>query len=148
MAGRLMSGLRSRNRGKRGERMLAAALTAAGFPAHRGAQHRGGPDSPDVLCRALPDLHFESKFAERFHLYDALEQAQRESRPGQIAVVAHRKTHTPWVAILALEDLLHILAESSYCESGGRMVTLDGKPVVVTVDDALAAVEGEVLEGK
>lgn len=130
-----MSGLRSRNRGKRGERQLAAALTAAGFPARRSAQHRGGPDSPDVLCDALPDFHFEAKFCERLSLYDALDQAHRESEPGQIAVVAHRRNHAPWVAILALEDLLHILAESSYCEPEAREST---------VGDALTAVSGTV----
>lgn len=103
-----MSGRCSRERGKRGERQLAAALTAAGFPAARGQQHRGGPDSPDVRCEALP-VHWESKLTEKFQLYAALEQAQREAPAGRMAVVAHRRNRKPWVAVLALDDFLALM---------------------------------------
>ena len=47
-----MSGAMSK--GAHGERELAAILTAEGFDARRGLQHRGGPDSPDVI---VPSLH-------------------------------------------------------------------------------------------
>jgi Holliday junction resolvase len=103
-----MSGRRSRERGKRGERELAAFLTDQGFPATRGAQHRGGPGSPDVLCEALP-LHLECKSTERLRLYEALAQARSEARPGAVPVVAHRANRKEWVAILLLEDLLDML---------------------------------------
>jgi len=108
-----VSGSRSRNKGKRGERELARLLTAEGFEARRGQQHRGGPDSPDVICPALPDLHFEVKRTERLRLYDALTQARQEAG-GRLPVVAHRRNGCDWVAVLGLEDLLTILRESDY----------------------------------
>ena len=110
-----MSGSRSRRKGKRGERELAAALTAEGFDAHRGAQHRGGPDSPDVLCPSLPAIHFEAKRCERLNLYDALEQAKREAGD-KLPVVAHRRNRHEWLAILPLIDLLAIVRESDFVD--------------------------------
>ena len=127
-----MSGARSRRKGKVGERELAALLCAEGFPATRGAQHRGGPGSPDVLCESLPGIHFECKRTERLDLYGALMQARSESGPGQVGVVAHRRNDSEWVAILRLEDFVAILRESSLCEP--------------TVGDAANAL-GVVIEG-
>jgi Holliday junction resolvase len=113
-----VSGARSRRKGKRGERELAAALRAEGFPATRGAQHHGGPESPDVLCPSLPGLHFEAKRCERLSLYDALDQARRDAG-GRLPVVAHRRNGCRWVAILDLTDLLAILRESDFCRPTG-----------------------------
>ncbi len=106
-----MSGSRSRSKGKRGELELARLLTAEGFEATRGAQHRGGPDSPDVLCPDLPGLHFECKRCERLHLYDALSQAKADAGD-KLPVVAHRRNGHEWLAVLKLEDLLEVLRES------------------------------------
>lgn len=112
-----MSGNTSRQKGKRGERELARLLTEQGFEARRGVQYRGGPDSPDVLCPDLPDLHFEVKRTERLRLYDAVEQAVAEAGDNQVPVVAHRRNRHGWVAVLRLEDLLTILRESEYVET-------------------------------
>lgn len=105
--------LRSREKGKRGERELARFLSAEGFAATRGAQHRGGPDSPDVRCPDLPALHWECKRAERLNPYDALAQARSEAGE-RLPVVAFRKNDCDWLAILSLRDLLAILRESSF----------------------------------
>lgn len=100
--------MNSRDKGKRGERELAAWLTERGFPASRGAQHRGGPDSPDVLCPGLP-LHFEVKRTETLRLHEAMAQALEDAGEGKVPVVAHRRSGGEWLAILRLEDLLSLL---------------------------------------
>lgn len=99
-------GARPRRKGIRGELELAGWLRARGIEARRGAQRRGGPDSPDVVA-ALP-FHVECKRMERLALWRALAQAQSDagSRP---AVVFHRTNRQPWIAILAAEDLLELL---------------------------------------
>ena len=112
-----MSGSRSRRKGARGERELAAVLTAEGFDARRGAQHRGGPDSPDVRCPSLPGIHFEAKRCERLNLYDAVPQARRDAGD-KLPVVAHRRNNHEWLVILPLTDLLAILRESDFVEQG------------------------------
>lgn len=106
-------GAMSRRKGKVGERELAAALSAAGFPAHRGVQYHGGPESPDVVCECLPGVHWEVKRTERLHLYAALQQATNDAH-GRVPIVAHRANGSPWVAILRLDDLLAILWKSSH----------------------------------
>lgn len=98
----------SRNKGKAGERELAALLTAEGFEARRGVQYRGGNDSPDVLCPSLPGVHFEVKRTERLRLYDALAQAKADVG-GKLPVVAHRANRHDWIAMLNFRDLLAIL---------------------------------------
>jgi hypothetical protein len=57
--------MNSRNKGKRGELEAAKFLASEGFPARRGQQFSGGTDSPDVLCEALPRIHFEVKRTEK-----------------------------------------------------------------------------------
>ncbi len=112
-----MSGRRSRSKGARGERELAAVLTAEGFDAVRGQQHRGGPDSPDVIVPSLPGVHFEAKRCERLNLYDAVGQARRDAGD-KLPVVAHRRNAHAWLAILPLVDLLAILRERDFVEPG------------------------------
>ena len=110
-----MSGSRSRRKGAGGERELAAVLTAEGFDARRGQQHRGGPDSPDVLVPSLPGIQFEAKRTERLTLYDAIAQARHDAGD-KLPIVAHRRNASEWVAILPLVDMLAILRESDHAE--------------------------------
>ena len=100
-----MSGARSRRKGKRGERELAALFTAEGFPATRGQQHRGGPDSPDVIVPTLPGIHFEAKRTERLSLYDAVAQAKSDAGD-KLPVVGHRRNACEWLAILRESDFV------------------------------------------
>ena len=101
-------GKRSRDKGARGEREVAAILRAAGYDAHRGAQHKGGPESPDV--DGLPGVHIEVKRTERLSLYDALSQAKRDAG-GKLPVVIHRRNESEWVVIQPLEDWLELFRE-------------------------------------
>ncbi len=123
-------GRASRDKGARGERELAAALTAEGFDAHRGRQYHGGPDSPDVVCHSLP-ISWESKYGARLNLWPAMTQAVDEAKEGEFPVVAFKhvsnnrerlrdenghfiKDEREWLTVLRLSDLLAILRESEY----------------------------------
>jgi hypothetical protein len=100
-------GLRSRNKGKRGEREAAAEIRRLfGTEARRGRQYHGRDDAPDIVT-GIPGVHFEVKRAETLSLYDALSQAI-EDAPDQIPVLLHRQNRQPWVAIVRLEDLPHL----------------------------------------
>lgn len=107
----------SREKGKRGEREVAAILRAHGYDAHRGQQYHGGKDSPDVV--GLPGCHIEVKFTQAFHLWDALAQSASDCEgSGEIPLVVHRKAvkqgdkALPWVVVLTLEDFLRIYGEA------------------------------------
>ncbi len=136
-----MSGDRSHNKGKRGDVEFAAILTAEGFDARRGQQHRGGPDSPDVIVPSLPSIHFEAKRTERLSLYDAVAQARRDAGD-KLPIVAHRRNASEWVAILTLTDLLAIIHESSYVETTCRDVPGESPTTCAGIPDHdLQAVE-------
>lgn len=100
-------GRMSREKGKVGEREIAARLKAAGFDeARRGVQYHGGPGSADVV--GLSNCHIEVKRTERFNLYGALEQAVKDAAGAKTPVVVHRQSRREWVAVLRLDDFLEL----------------------------------------
>jgi Holliday junction resolvase len=99
-----MGGKLSRNKGKRGERGVAHLLIDHGFPAKRGQQFSGSPDSPDVICESLP-LHVEVKRTEKLSLYPVMEKAQADAGD-QPAVVFHRRNKKPWLVIMDARQFL------------------------------------------
>ena len=98
----------SREKGKRGERQVAALFREYGFDAKRGQQYHGGPDSPDVV--GVPGLHIEVKRTERLNLYDALAQAKRDAGE-DLPVVIHRRNDSEWVVILSFADFMKLYRE-------------------------------------
>lgn len=102
----------SREKGKRGERELANALKSCGYEARRGQQYSGSETSADVV--GLPGIHIECKRTEQLRLYDALEQAERDTgASGDLPAVFHRKNGKPWAVIMRLEDWLTLYRERS-----------------------------------
>lgn len=99
-------GRMSRQKGKVGEREVAELLRSHGFPARRGVQFAGGPDSPDVV--GLPGVHVEVKRTESLRLYPALEQAMQDRKPGDVASVWHRQNGRSWVVIMPADDFLSL----------------------------------------
>jgi len=98
-------GKMSRDKGKRGEREWANYLRdKLGFDAKRGQQHRGGPDSPDVIG-GIPGTHCEVKRTERLNLSEAMTQAVMEAKPGEVPYVAHRRNGKGWMVTVEACDL-------------------------------------------
>lgn len=88
--------MNSREKGKRGERLWRDELRAQGYAARRGQQFSGSPNSPDVICDALPGIHFEVKCVERLNIEDAMDQARRDAGV-KAPVVAHKRNFRPWL---------------------------------------------------
>ena len=103
-------GRMSREKGKRGEREVAALMRDHGFEARRGQQHRGGGDSPDVIHN-VPGLHVEVKFRERINVYEVLNQAHDDSHAEDTAVVFHRRANKRWIVILEADAFLRIMKD-------------------------------------
>lgn len=98
----------SRDKGQRGELEVAALLRIYGFEAQRGQQHRGGPDSPDVL-HSIPNVHMEVKFTEQFSAYAAMDQAIEDKGAQEIPVVFHRRKRKKWLVVMHANDFLRIM---------------------------------------
>ena len=91
-----MAKINSREKGKRGEREWAAFCRDQGYPNIRRGQQYSGIEGEDVV--GLPGIHIEVKRVERLSLYDAIDQAKRDTKPGRIPIVAHGGiTATGWL---------------------------------------------------
>lgn len=99
-------GAKERNKGKRGELLLAQLLREHGYDAHRMGQTSGASGVPDV--DGIAGLHIECKFVERLNVREALDQASRDARPGEIPVVFHKTSRKPWIVTMTAEDFLRI----------------------------------------
>jgi len=104
-----MSRINSRQKGARGERELAHKLTENGYPARRGQQFSGSPESPDVVCEALAKFQIECKLVEALNIHKAIAQARNDAGEGQIPTVMHKKNRTEWLVTLPLDDFLELL---------------------------------------
>lgn len=98
--------MNSRNKGARGERELASLLRAFGYDARRGQQYCGANGDPDVI--GLPGIHIECKRVERLNINEAMAQAIRDARPGEVPAVFSRRNSMPWLVTLPFEDFMKL----------------------------------------
>ena len=96
--------MNSRGKGAAGERGLGKVLRGRGYTARRGQQYSGANGDADVV--GLPGVHIECKRVERLNVYEAMAQARRDARPGEIPVVMHRKNRQPWLVTMDINDWL------------------------------------------
>ena len=109
--------INSKDKGKRGERQWRDKLREHGFQAWRGIQYQGGPDSPDVVCKALSGFHFEVKYTNRLRINEAYKQACVDAKGGKIPVLAHRSNRDSWLITLNSDDFLMILRRSDLIDA-------------------------------
>ena len=96
--------LKSRNKGKRGEREVVSIARLHGLPAERTWHTAQSPNAADRCCDVtLAGLKVQVKLAANgFHtLYSALEG---------VDVACVRCDRREWLAVLSLEVLLNLLA--------------------------------------
>lgn len=97
-------GKMSRDKGKRGELELSHRLRDLGFAdCHRAQQYCGSASSADIL--GLEHIHPECKRTEALRIYEAMEQAIRDSEgTDDLPAVFHRRSKKPWLVVMCLED--------------------------------------------
>lgn len=98
-------GKSQRDKGQRGERMLAELFNAHGLPGYRTGQTNGAM-AADIVGPA--GLHIECKFVERLNLRDAMSQSERDARPGEIPIVCHKASRREWLTTMRTEDFLEL----------------------------------------
>ena len=92
------------------ERELAHVLRGYGYDTRRGQQYCGANGDADVV--GLPGIHIECKRVERLNLEDAVAQAKRDARPGEMPVVMHRRNRGQWMVTMPLEDWMELYKRS------------------------------------
>ena len=93
--------MNSRQKGKRGELEAAKALREYGYDTRRGQQYSGASGDADVV--GLPGVHLEIKRVEKLNITDAVKQAIRDAREGELPVVMHRKNREQWLVTMPLQ---------------------------------------------
>lgn len=101
--------INSKRKGKTGELELARKLKEFGFDVRRSVQYNGKEEEGQADLLGLPGVHIECKRTERLNLYDAMNQAKRDSDGShQIPIVFHRKNKCEWLAIMTLDDFMNL----------------------------------------
>lgn len=72
-------------------------------------QQYNGLEGEDVV--GLDYIHIECKRVEKLNLEEALEQAKRDSKKGQLPAVFHRKNNKKWKVTMELEDWIQLYNE-------------------------------------
>lgn len=106
---RSKAGRRSRNKGKVGERELAAVLRSHGYPGARRGQQRAGVDQADVIEGPI-GWHLECKRVESLNVHKAFAQAKADAAPGSVPLVATRRNGEEWLGVVELDVLLALIA--------------------------------------
>lgn len=96
----------SRQKGKTGELELSHKLQEYGYETRRSVQYNGKDGQADVV--GLPRIHIECKRVEKLNLYDAMEQAKRDAKDGNLPAVFHRKNRHNWLVTMELDDFMKI----------------------------------------
>ena len=104
--------INSREKGKKGEREIAKLIRERGYDVRRGQQYNG-LEGEDVV--GLDYIHIEVKRVEQLNIDNAMEQAKRDAKLGQIPAVFHRKNNKKWKVTLEFEDFM-TLYDSYYSD--------------------------------
>lgn len=99
----------SRDKGKRFERKLAGMLRNYGYDARRGQQYCGTNGDADVI--GLPGIHIEAKAVERLNIYDAMSQAKRDARDGELPAVFHKKNNCNVLVTMEFDDWIRLYSD-------------------------------------
>ena len=101
--------INSKQKGKRGENELVRKLKEYGYNTRRSVQYNGKVDEGQADIVGLPYIHVEVKRVERLNIYDAIEQAKRDSKKtDNLPAVFHRKNNCEWLVTMRLEDWLEL----------------------------------------
>lgn len=100
--------INSKRKGAKGERELAGKLKEYGYDCRRGQQYNG-LDGEDVV--GLEGIHIECKRVQALNIDEAMEQAKRDCKAGQLPTVFHRKNNKKWKVTMELQDWIKLYNE-------------------------------------
>lgn len=92
----------SKRKGSQGEREFATLCRKHGFENARRGQQYSGIEGKDVV--GLEGIHIEVKRVERLNIDEAMRQAIRDSKEGEIPIVAHRRNREEWKVTMRAKD--------------------------------------------
>lgn len=105
--------INSKRKGNIGEVELAHKLGEYGYNTRRSVQYNGKDGQADVI--GLPKIHIECKRVEKLNIYNAIKQAKRDAKNGDMPTVFHRKNRCNWLVTMELDNFMKLY--EGYIES-------------------------------
>lgn len=96
----------SKRKGSQGEREFAKLCREHGFSEARRGQQFSGIEGKDVV--GLEGIHIEVKRVERLNIDKAMKQSIKDSKEGEIPIVAHRKNREDWKITMRADDFFKL----------------------------------------
>ena len=103
--------INSKRKGAEGERSLARKLKEYGYDTRRSVQYNGKAEEGQADLVGLPNIHIECKRVEKLNIYDAIFQAKRDAKTGELPTVFHRKNDCEWLVTMRLADWMELYKE-------------------------------------
>lgn len=104
--------INSKRKGKQGELELVRKLKEYGYDVRRSVQYNGKEEDGQADLVGMPGIHIECKRTEALKLYDAINQAKRDSEgKDELPVVFHRRNNCEWLTILPLDCFVELYRE-------------------------------------
>lgn len=100
---------RERDKGRKGESEVRQLLERYGFHVHAGQRNLAGT-SDTTATRNGVTLHVECKRQETARPWAWIAQAEADAADDAIPLVAFRRSHGRWYALLPLEDLADVVS--------------------------------------
>lgn len=101
--------INSKQKGARGERELSKKLQEFGYMTRRSVQYNGKAEEGQADVIGLPHIHAEVKRVERLNIYDAIDQAKRDTKNGaELPTVFHRKNNCEWLVTMPLTSWIEM----------------------------------------
>lgn len=101
-----MAKINSKQKGKRGERIVAKKLQEYGYDARRGQQYAGIHGDADVV--GLPHVHIEVKFTERLNVWNALAQSIRDAKENEVPTVFFKKNRSDIYVAMPFDEFMEM----------------------------------------
>ena len=98
-----------RNKGAAYERHVASLFRTYGYKARRGQQYCCANGDADVV--GVAGIHIECKAVERLNLYDAMAQAKRDAKEGELSVVIHKNNYCKDLVTMEFEQWIELFKE-------------------------------------
>jgi len=96
----------SKRKGSQGEREFATLCRKHGFENARRGQQYSGIEGKDVV--GLEGIHIEVKRVERLNIDEAMKQSIRDSKEGEMPIVAHRRNREEWKVTMRADDFFKL----------------------------------------
>lgn len=98
-----------RRKGATGELEVVSILKLSGWPLARRTHDGREQALRGDIANGPAGVHLEVKRSERTSIWDWYGQAESDAGIAQIPVVAFRRSRSPWLALIELDELLPLL---------------------------------------